>query len=66
MFDPLPPEDSVNIYDNQRFRDFERNSILEAFIRSILPSSSPESSAFRRRNDNDQNMNAEGIDNNYL
>ncbi|OUM68861.1 hypothetical protein PIROE2DRAFT_3392, partial [Piromyces sp. E2] len=60
MFDPLPPEDSINIYDNHR--GLERNSILEAFIRSILPSSSPESSAFRRRNDdndNNQNINVE-------
>jgi len=61
MFDPLPPENSVNIYDDQRSREFERNSILEAFIRSILPSSSPESSAFRRRNDNNQNINAEEL-----
>ncbi|ORX50360.1 DUF654-domain-containing protein [Piromyces finnis] len=61
MYDPLPPEDSVNIYDDQRSREFERNSILEAFIRSILPSSSPESSAFRRRSDNNQNINNEEL-----
>eukprot|EP00833_Pecoramyces_ruminatium_P007610 jgi/Orpsp1_1/1181642/evm.model.c7180000078030.2 len=62
MFDPLPPEDSVNIYDNQRSLEYERTSIIEAFIRSILPSSSPESSAFRRRNnDNNPPMNAEEL-----
>jgi len=62
MFDPLPPEDGVNIYNDQRSLEYQRNSILEAFIRSLLPSSSPESSAFRRRNnDNNQGMNAEEI-----
>jgi len=62
MFDPLPPEDGVNIYNDQRSLEYQRNSILEAFIRSLLPSSSPESSAFRRRNnDNNQGMDAEEI-----
>jgi hypothetical protein len=62
MFDPLPPEDGVNIYDNQRSLEYERSSIIEAFIRSLLPSSSPESSAYRRRsNNNDPPMNAEEL-----